>query len=152
VTWTYVVAQLSTTPLYQVRFMLGDTLPADQQLQDEEINFAISQESSVYGAAAACCRNLGARLSREADSIVGEQRTLYSSRAKAYRVKAAEFEALSIARGGGLPYAGGISIADKATNEADSDRVSPEFQKGMTDNLIPVGPAGNESSTPQEPD
>lgn len=143
-TWTYDIAALATTPLYQVRFLIGDTLTADQQLQDEEINFSLAQRPSIYGAGADCCRALASKLSRQADSVEGNQRIMYSSRAKAYALKAGEYETKAAVRAGALPYAGGISAADKLLEELNADRVTPQFNLGMTDNFLPVGPVGNE--------
>jgi hypothetical protein len=41
--WTYDPSQMGSSPMMQVRYLVGDTLATDQQVQDEEINFAISQ-------------------------------------------------------------------------------------------------------------
>jgi hypothetical protein len=145
VTWTYNVAQLATSPKDQVRLLIGDTLNTDQQMQDEEITYHLSQRSSSWGAAAECCRTLQARFSRSVDQTVGTNKAMYSQLSKAYGVKAAEFEAKAAAGGAGVPYAGGISVADKIAQEQNQDRVQPQFQIGMDDDFYPVGPAGNES-------
>jgi hypothetical protein len=144
-TWTYSVDDLASSAKDQVRLLVGDTLTTDQQLQDEEILYLLTTRSSVYGAAAECCRSLQAKFSRSVDQSAGGTRTMYSQLAKAYGVKAAEFEQKAATSGGNLPYAGGISIADKTAQEQDSDRVSPQFQIGMQDDFLPVPPAGNES-------
>jgi len=55
-----------------------------------------------------------------------------------------------MAIGGASVYAGGISQADKTAQLQDLDRVTPQFNLMMDDNLIvPVGPVGNE--TPGNP-
>lgn len=147
-TWTYNAADLASSPKDQVRLLMGDTLSTDPQLQDEEIAYVITTRGSLYGAAAECCRSLQAKFSRSVDQAAGASKTSYSQLAKAYGVKAAEFEARAAASGAGLPYAGGISVTDKIQQEQNTDRVQPQFQVGMDDNYImPVGPAGNESST-----
>lgn len=132
--WTYNPAQLSTNMIYQVRFLVGDTLANSQQISDEEIGFSLTIRSSIWGAAATCLRNLAAQLSREADSTQKELRILYSSRARAYALRAAELEALSVGRGGFAGYAGAISLADKAMIAENPDRVNPQFSLGMDDN------------------
>jgi hypothetical protein len=144
--WTYDLSQLATSKLYQVRYLVGDTLSSDQQVQDEEINFAITQRPSVYGAAAIVCRSLASRLSRQADVVDKDLRTTLSQRAKAYSARAAEYDITAKIRGGGIPYAGGLSIADKIQNEQDLDRVQPQFGIGMEDNYLPVAPVGNEGT------
>lgn len=147
-TWSYTISDLATSTKDQIRLMIGDILSTEPQLQDEEINFFIGRRTSMYGAAAECCRSLQARFSRSVDQANGTYKTMYSQMAKAYGVKANEFEALAAAAGSGLPYAGGISVADKLEQQADPDRVQPQFQIGMEDNLLPVPAAGNLSSVP----
>ena len=149
-TWSYSLSTLATTPKDQVRRLIGDVILQDQQIADEEINFALSSRSSIYGAAADACSYIAAQYSRKADVVSqspggGALKTNYSQQAKSYLAMAAKFENLSVARGGALPYAGGVSIADKQNNEADPDRVAPQFNIGMTDNFLPEGPVGNET-------
>jgi hypothetical protein len=147
--WSYDPTDLATSPKDQVRLLMGDTLSTDPQLLDEEINYFISSRGSLYGAAAECCRSLQAKFSRSVDQAAGASKVSYSQLAKAYGIKAAEFESKAAASGAGMPYAGGISVTDKIQQEQNSDRVSPQFQVGMDDNyILPIGPAGNESSTP----
>jgi len=147
VTWTYDVTSLGTNTVAQVRFTIGDTLQKDPQLQDEEIAFALQMRSSIYGASADCCRAIAAQLARQADSSQGPQRTTYSSKSRAYAARASQLDNLAVTRGSVMPFAGGISVADKVAQETDTDRVSPQFQIGLEDNYLPVSPAGNEGTT-----
>jgi hypothetical protein len=110
-TWSYDPGLLTTDRVTQVRFLIGDTNPREELVQDEEILFALT-ERRVYGAAALCLRNIANRLSREADSVQQELRTLYSSRARAFAARAAEMEVKAVTRGGALPFAGGLSVAE----------------------------------------
>lgn len=147
-TWTYSITDLATSQKDQVRLLIGDTVTSDQQLQDEEIDYMLTRRGSTYGAAAECCRSLQAKFSRSVDYTAAGTKSSYSQLAKAYGVKAAEFEAKSAMSGAGAPYAGGISVTDKRNQEQNPDRVSPQFQVGMDDNdFMPVGPAGNENSS-----
>jgi hypothetical protein len=149
VTWTYNPAMIQTTPLFQARFLIGDTIENDQQLADEEINFAMNVRSSIWGAAATCCFTLSAKLSRKADTVTGELHTLFSAQAKAYAARAAQYEDKSTIFGGGVPIVGGISVTEKVNQIENSDRVVPNFNLGMTDNFNqPLPPAGNENSLP----
>ena len=152
-TWSYSVATIATTPKDQVRRMIGDVIQTDQQIADEEIAFAITQRSSVYGAAADCCRFIAAQYSRKVDVVTqgagGMLKTNYSAQATAYKAMAANFESIAVSRGGAMPYAGGISVSDKQSNEGDSDRVAPQFNIGMDDNQLPVGSIGNETNSDQ---
>lgn len=128
----------------QVRFILGDTRPNGQQLQDEEILFTLTVRASIWGACATCCEAIASGLSREADSVQGQERTLLSAKARAYNQRARFYDVKAAASGGFSGYAGGISVQDKIMQETNPDRVAPNFNIGMTDNSIPVTPAGNE--------
>lgn len=128
-----------------VRFLIGDTVSKDPLLQDAEILFALASSAGRYAAAATLCRSLAARMSREADVVDRDLRTALSTRARSFLRMAAEYENRSLFFGPGLPYAGGISIADKVLQEDNPDRVEPQYNLGMDDNLIPVAPAGNET-------
>ena len=145
-TWSYDPTTLSTNKTAQVRFLIGDTVQTSPQMQDEEIAFALTQRGSPYGAAADVCRALAAKLSREADTVDKDLRTMLSSKASAYARRARDLEIQGKARGGAMPYAGGISIADKVQKELDLDRVAPDFNKNMDTNYEPVAPVGNEGT------
>jgi hypothetical protein len=152
VTWTYDVTNLtSTAPNSEqqkdrVRFLIGDTLNGDQQLQDEEIQFSLQLRSSIYGAASRCCFSLATQFARRADSVQGPLHVAYSQQSKNYRAMGLEFLNDANSFGAFPGYAGGISISDKDQREMDSDREPPQFNIGMTDNFLPVAPAGNETN------
>lgn len=147
--WTYDAQSITSSQLYQVRRLIGDVNKDAQQLFDEEINWFLTQRSSVYGAAADACRAISAQYSQKVDvTSPGEIRTAYSNQATAYARRAKELDEVARGRGAGIsPFAGGISVTDKVNRQQDTDRVQPAFNIGMTDNLIPVGPAGNETPT-----
>lgn len=148
-TFTYNPADLLTSQMMQVRLMIADNNSGDPLLQDEEINFILTLRSALYGACAIACAQIAAKYSRDADSVQGETRTLYSTRSRAFAARVAYFEEQATIFGGAEPYAGGISIADKERNIVDEDRVPPDFNRGMTDNTnYPVSPAGNETGIP----
>ena len=148
-TWSYTTTDLLTNTKEQVRFLTGDTNANDQQLQDEEIQFSLTIRSSIWGAAATCCEAISANLSRKADTTTGELRTMYSNLSRAYHARSMAYEQKSAELGGGIPFAGGITISGKILAETDLDRVPPNFNVGMTDNLnYPIQPAGNEPSIP----
>lgn len=146
-TWTYSVEGIANSPLFQVRYLIGDTMMNDQQAQDEEINFALTQRPSIYGAAAMVSRSLAGKFSRLVDTVAKDLRTTLSTKARNYLRMAMEFETQAAVRSGAMPYAGGISLSDKARQEQDSDRVPPQFDLGMQDNSLPVGAAGNETQS-----
>jgi cytochrome c biogenesis protein ResB len=138
--WNYNSGLLSTSPLMQVRALIGDVMQNDQLLQDEEINYFISLRSSIPGACAEACRRLAAQFARRATTSVAGMSVQFNNQARQFLQMAAEFEADAALRGSGAPYAGGISVADKTTQEENTDRVDPQYVVGMDDNfLLPVG-------------
>ena len=143
--WTYDLSQLGTSQLFQVRRLIGDVISNDQQISDEEINFALTVRSNIYGAASDCCNYIAAQYSRMVNLVTtgsgGALTTNYSDKARAYYARAAQLDMMAKVRGGGLPYAGGISLADKQTQMADPDRTPPQFSLGFEDDTIPVGSA-----------
>ena len=152
-TWSYDASNLLTTPSNstvvkdQVRFLVGDVDMGDQLLEDEEVLFTVGQRTSIYGAAAVCARMLATKYARRADSQQGPIRLAYSQISRNYMMMASQYENQAMSRGAQPGYAGGISVADKVQQEENQDRVGPQFNIGMTDNFLPIGPAGNELAT-----
>lgn len=143
--WTYYPTKLATSPKDQVRLLIGDTVSTDPQMQDEEINFYLTQRSSVWGAAAECCMTLATKFARSVDQAVGTAKISFSQMAQAYVRRAALFNAKAAMMGTGLPYAGGLSATDMMNALANDDRVAPNFTVGAFDNFLPVGPIGVET-------
>lgn len=129
----------------QIRRLIGDVLTGDQQLQDEEIAWAASRYTTIYGAAADCCRDIAAQFARKVDTVQGELRTLYSAQTKRYMDLARDFESRALR--GAAPYAGGISNADKQNVVDNTDRAPPDFLRGQFDDLLPEHPIGQQSNT-----
>jgi len=146
-TWTYNQAQIANVPLFQVRRWIGDVIQNDQQLQDSEILYFISERQTVLGAAADCARAIAGQYSRKVDvTSPGEIRTAHGSQAAKYAALAKQLEMMARSRGAGInPYMGGISVADKTLVQSNSDRVQPAFVLAMTDNTLPVMQVGNEN-------
>lgn len=147
--WTYNPAKLSTIPIYQVRRLIGDVLYSDQQMQDDELQFYIDTYGNVWAAAAAAARGLAAQFARLVDTVQGELRTLYGQRVKNYQMIAVSLDIQAKARSGSMVYAGAISQSDKESQVEDTDRVPPQFNIEMWDNLLPTAPVGHQ--TPGSP-
>ena len=143
--WTYYPTQLATNKTSQVRLLIGDVVSTDPQMQDEEINWFLTMRSSVWGAAAECCTTLATKFARSVDQAVGTAKISFSQMAKSYIGRAAFFNAKAAMMGSGMPYAGGLSAADMLNALNNDDRVQPQFTIGITDNLLPVAPAGGET-------
>jgi len=136
VTWSY-GGDPSVTTKDAVRFYLGDTNSQDQQLSDEEIAYLLSEENdNPIRAAARGAENVAAYYARQVSKSVGGLSLSAGFRMANYQ-KLAErlWRRASMATNGSLavPYAGGISHADKDSREDNSDRVEPAFSRELHD-------------------
>ena len=88
--WTYDATALGTSTaserLNSVRLFVGDTDTTDQQVQNEEITFALSQTSdNVYSAASFTARLIASKYSRLVTTeLDGQLMAEYSDLAKQY--------------------------------------------------------------------
>ena len=129
-TWTY--SDPSTINRDKIRLLIGDTDTTDQQLSDEEIAFFLTEEGSVYRAAAAAARALLAKYSRLVDKSVGDLSISYSQRVESYKALIKDLDS----RAGGrtsVPYLGGSSISDMDSEKEDTNRPKPAFERGQFD-------------------
>lgn len=141
--WSYSATDLNTTTasgrLNSVRLLIGDTDTTDQLVQNEEINFGLSQANdNIYYAAAWVCRAIAAKFSRLVDTTLdGALSAKYSSKAKQYQQLASQVEAQGKKTSGKAlgVFAGGISNSDMSVANQDSDRVIPAFAINQFDNV-----------------
>lgn len=131
-TTTYNTAALTTNPIYQVRFNIGDRDVTAAQLTDEEIAWALYSRGSVMGACAMCCLALAAEYSRltsiSADGVsqgLNQKSAQYAAMAAAFQKKEAIYRA--------SPTLGGVSKADMLAVLSNTDRVPDIFRIGITD-------------------
>lgn len=131
-TWSY-LGQPGTGDATQrrdaVRFLVKDTISTRQLVQDEEIDFLLTQNNNnVWGAAADACDKLAAREAQSKSvgdlSLSGFGDT-YRGLGKEYRRRLGSQL---------VPFAGGISVGDKEAREADTDRVAPAFARDLHGN------------------
>lgn len=141
--WTYDSTDLNTTTssgrLNSVRLLVGDTDTTDQLVQNEEINFGLSQvNNNIYYAAAWVCRTIAAKFSRMVDTqLDGALSGKYSTRAKQFQQLANQIEAQGKKTSGKAlgVFAGGISVSAVGVANSDTDRVMPEFGVDQFDNV-----------------
>lgn len=105
--WSYDETQLTVSPRDAVRFNIGDTDKADPQLQDEEIDYLITQYTSVGAAAYHACLKIAARWAKKANRTIGSLSIQYRDKYEAYLQLAEEIRTELIIRNIGLPTAGG---------------------------------------------
>lgn len=142
---TYEPSLLASSPLFQVRLHTGDNVTGKMIMDDAEITFYLSQEANVYMAAATVADQLALRIATSATSTdgkgpvskkkIGGTEITYAT---ASGRSAKDFEALSKAlrargRTHQIPYAGGISVADKDVRRQDTDRPTDGIRRGQFD-------------------
>ena len=118
----------------KVRFFAADTdSTAAITLTDEEIAGVLALAGGPRSAAALCCENLAARYATIGQRLTDDlgQSTDYGTRATFYQERARLLR--SQAAFAAVPFAGGISVADKERQEDDNDQVSPAFTKTLQD-------------------
>jgi hypothetical protein len=142
---TYAPQDIATDTLMQVRFLVGDNVEDKMIMDDAEIEWLISEYANVYMAAAAVCDSIAMKISTT-ETASGKSGPILRKRVGQTDISyasgsgrtAEEFKALGRmlrARGSNyqMPYAGGISIADKHAREDDTDRPRDGFKRGMFD-------------------
>jgi len=158
---SYTPAHVGIVGLDTVRFHLGDTDTAAEQVLDAEITAvieipsiaALSLEPRTYVAAAVCADHLALFYARQADTRNLSLSVSASQRSKAFADLARRLRALA-----GIPqtpdgatqiaaemFAGGLTVSGKQSLDADTDAVQPAFRIGQDDN-----PAAGEGTIPSE--
>ena len=115
----------------QVRFLVLDTtnLTTDALVQDEEIEWVLTEKANVFRAAALICDRLTVRLRGMKRKRVGDTDIEFGS--AEYGVLAGRLRAHAAL--GDKPFAGGISISEKQILEDDTDWPDRDFYRGVHD-------------------
>ncbi len=133
---TYTGAPASR-PIDAVRFHLGDTA-APFALTDEEITWLLAAAADDQLAAALVgARGMAAKFSRLVDATVGDVQKSYSQQYKHFAEVverlSTDVDTAAAADAVPVPWAGGISYAERDANDGDGDLVPPYFYEGMDD-------------------
>ncbi len=131
-TWTY--NETLPANLDKVRLLIGDTDADDQQLQDEAIAFHLTEEGSVYAAAAACARSLMAHYARRVTFSSAGLSLAASERVRHYTTLALTLERRASSAAGnslGAAVVGGVSEAELTTAREDTDAVQPRIRHDL---------------------
>ena len=146
-TWTYHGPHGAGDPalstLYQVRYLVGDTDTSEQLASDEEIAWQLTENPNVRLAAAEVADAIALQFSRQATLRSGDTSVDYTARAKQYATLAKQLRQRAGLRGA-IPYAGGLSLAERDTNAAKADRVQPAFTRTLGD-FSGEGPQSSDS-------
>lgn len=136
-TWSYSAADLSLETdagrINVVRFLVGDTVTSDQQVQDEEIEFALDATGdNAYFAAAYVSNAIAGRYARRVDTqLDGALSAKYSQLQDHYKKLAFTLDKQGKKFSGGtlgISF-GGISLSDIDTVRENTDRVSNTFRR-----------------------
>lgn len=134
--WSYDASDLDTTTasgrLNTVRLLLGDTDTLDQQVQNEEITFALSQTNdNVYFAAAWLARTVASKYARKVNvQLDGSLSADYSDLAKQYTSLAETLEYQGKKAGAIIGVvAGGLTKSDINAVRTNTDRIEGSFRR-----------------------
>ncbi len=138
--WTYAPANAGSSDLSWIRMRVGDTTSGNQLLQDEEIVALSADAGDRYVAASRAAMAISGWFARRVEKGAGHLRLASQQASESY---AKLSDRLLLEAGQHVaPWAGGISVSDKASRAADDDRVAPQFAVGMND-LPGTGVAGS---------
>jgi hypothetical protein len=134
--WSYDVTDLDTSTasgrLNTVRLLIGDTDTLDQQVQNEEITFALSESGdNVYYAAAWAARAISSKYSRRVTTqLDGALQANYSDLAKQYKSLADDLEYQGKTSGAVIGVlAGGITKSQIQAVRANTNRIEGSFRR-----------------------
>jgi hypothetical protein len=122
----------------ELKLLLGDlsTSSSGELLTSAECSYFVSKYGTAGAAAPHAARAIAAMFADQVSKAVGDLRLDAQQKFDRYTTLAKSLERQ--ASFSGLPYAGGISRADKTSQEQDTDRVSPAFKIGLHDNPLTV--------------
>lgn len=136
-------------PRDAVRLLVGDvsTSTSAEFLSDVDYDFFISETPNRYSAAVLVCNSLAALNGGKGITKSVGDLSYTKGDATYYMTLAAQFRVMSALQGSGAPYAGGISINDKRSNELNIDRPRPNFYREVFDDPSAKDPAVNTQET-----
>lgn len=133
--WSYDPTDLNTTTatgrLNSVRLLVGDTETLDQQLQDEEIVFGLSQNNNaIYYTASWAARAISAIYSRRVTTEVsGALKAQYSDLMSHYSMLADRLDYQGKTSGASIGFiAGGITVSTVKAVKSNPERIDPAFR------------------------
>jgi hypothetical protein len=132
--WSYNSDSVGTVDKDTVRFLLGDTDSDDPLLQDEEIQFTITSNSSVYHAAAMAAEAVAAKYGKDIQKTVGPLSINLAQRANEFRSLATRLRSTANRSIGAPPQYFGDSYSDKDDAAQDTDKIGTAIKIGGMDN------------------
>jgi hypothetical protein len=119
-----------------LKFLVGDqsTSSSLELLSTAECNYLLGKWGSPDAAAPYAAEAIAADFADKVSKSVGDLRIDAQQQFEHYTTLAGTLR--RAASFTGVPYAGGISRADKQSVELDTDRVAPAFRIGVHDNPL----------------
>lgn len=118
--------------LNATRLLLGDTDSTDPQVQDAEVNFALSETNdNIYYAAAWLARSVAGKYARQVNiELDGQLSADYSDLAEQYNKLADQLEYQGTKAGARVGIkAGGLTKTDIEIAREQTNRVKPSFRR-----------------------
>ena len=127
----------AATTITQVRFLIGDTTDEGHVAEDEEIEWALTQESDVWFAAALVADAVGNKHAQYPTSeMISETNITWGESAQRFYALAEKLRNQRRMSTPGAPWVGGYSKEQKRDEESDLDREELVSPKGVHDNTI----------------
>lgn len=120
----------------KVRFYIGDTSndASTEKLSDNEIDAMLTDYGDPLVCALKCAEALLAKYAGSVTQTVGSVSVQYSNLVGQYEKLIANLKRKIANQSSGAVWVGGLSEAEKSSNETDTDRVKPAFERGFQDN------------------
>ena len=130
-TWSY-SGDPASSDRDRVRFLIFDTDTNEQLLNNEEIDWLLTEQSNVYMAAANGAEAIAAKFARDINrSVIGISASP-GGRAQFYLDLAEKLRAqTATSNKHGEIFAGGLTISGKDALDADTNAVQPAFKIGQ---------------------
>ncbi len=128
------MAIITGADIDRVRVLCGDPAGDTQVLDDSTISFFLEEyNGNYYRAAADSAAAIAAYYAGQVDVRVGILSSSNSQKTKQFAdlATALRRRAEERATSSAVPFAGGISVADKEVTEANTDRVEPSFTRDL---------------------
>lgn len=131
--WTY--ADILDSDKDKIRFLVGDTDGADQQISDEGIiNMQTLVGGDVFTVAASICDGLAGKYARLRDVSIDSLRVNYGNQSQSYsklaiRLRGQAGSSATI----GTPTVTGVSLGEMAAVNSDNDRVPSSITSRQMD-------------------
>ncbi len=132
-TWSY-SGNPATSDRDKVRFLVFDTDTNEQLINNEEVDWLLTEQTNVYMAAANAAEAIAAKFAKDItrnavglSASVGNRASFYLELADKLRAQIGTTNKL------GEVFAGGLTISGKESLDGDTDAVQPAFKIGQFD-------------------